>query len=266
MLLPMAVMALLHHERPDGSSHFDWMIQPDGPPTTPLITFRIERRLDDAGLESFRARPLPDHRYVYLSYQGPVSGGRGKVTRLLKLPCEILERSSDTFAVRVDLGQGPRTIAGERRGELFLFLVEDAASSSTSAEQPMPTQPPRGTDPPDEFAGDPFGEEPIPIEDGGADTSDANGGPSKIKPIRQALGGGRHEDDWARTPNVTGTGAIHVKSFHCKLTGDSLELLDQQVNEWLDAHPQYEVKFVTTSVGTWTGKSKEPNLIVNVWV
>ncbi|MBO6738671.1 MAG: hypothetical protein JJ916_02310 [Phycisphaerales bacterium] len=90
--------------------------------------------------------------------------------------------------------------------------------------------------------------------------------PSKIRTFEQKLGGGKHEDNWNRTPNATGTGAIHVKSFHCKLTGDSLDFLDQQINEWLDAHPQYEVKFVTTSIGTWTGKLKEPNLIVNVWV
>ncbi len=87
----------------------------------------------------------------------------------------------------------------------------------------------------------------------------------KIRSFSQQLGS-VHEETWNRTPNTTGTGAIHVKSFHCKLTGDSLTYLDDQINEWLDAHPQYEVKMVTTSIGLWTGKSKEPNLIVNVWV
>ncbi|GAB4385842.1 MAG: hypothetical protein Kow0022_13230 [Phycisphaerales bacterium] len=90
-------------------------------------------------------------------------------------------------------------------------------------------------------------------------------GSSKIRTFEQRLGA-KHADSWSRTPNTTGTGAIHVKSFHCKLTGDSLAFLDQQINEWLDANPEYEVKFVTTSVGIWTGKLKEPNLIVNVWV
>ena len=88
----------------------------------------------------------------------------------------------------------------------------------------------------------------------------------KIRAFEQKLGGGGHESKWKRQPNVTGTGAIHVKSFHCKLTGDSLEFLDMQVNEWLDEHPEYEVKQVTTSIGEWTGKMKEPALIVNVWV
>lgn len=89
---------------------------------------------------------------------------------------------------------------------------------------------------------------------------------SKIRAFEQKLSG-RHEDKgWNRTPNSPGTGAIHVKSFHCKLNAESLEFLDQQVNEWLDAHPQYEVKMVTSSVGDWTGKTREPNLVLQVWV
>src|ERR1043165_928937 len=36
----------------------------------------------------------------------------------------------------------------------------------------------------------------------------------------------RHEDSWARTPNTTGNGAIHVKTFHCKLTDDAIQYMD----------------------------------------
>lgn len=111
------------------------------------------------------------------------------------------------------------------------------------------------------------GDSPLPVTPAprpGLAPTDA--GSPKIRALDQKLGGLRHEDSWKRSPNVTGSGAIHVKSFHCKLTGDALENLDRQVNEWLDAHPQYEVKFVTTTVGEWTGKLKEPNLIMQVWV
>jgi hypothetical protein len=92
--------------------------------------------------------------------------------------------------------------------------------------------------------------------------------PAKIRAFDQKLGASAAKSDehWARQPVVTGTGASHVKSFHCKLTGESLEFLDRQINEWLDAHPNFEVKFVTSSVGDWTGKLKEPNLILQVWV
>ncbi len=76
----------------------------------------------------------------------------------------------------------------------------------------------------------------------------------------------RHEDRWSRSPNTTGFGAIHVKTFHAKLTSDALVYMDQCINEWLDAHPQYEVKFVSSTVGTLTGKIKEPNIICQVWV
>lgn len=76
----------------------------------------------------------------------------------------------------------------------------------------------------------------------------------------------RHEESWSRTPNTTGAGAIHVKTFHCKLTEDALLYMDQLINEWLDAHPQYEVKFVSSTIGTFTGKLKEPALICQVWV
>lgn len=89
---------------------------------------------------------------------------------------------------------------------------------------------------------------------------------SKITQFEQRFSAKRHEDSWKRSPNANGTGAIHVKSFHCKLVGESLEFLDQQINEWLDAHPQYEVKFVNATVGEWTGKLKEPNLVIQVWV
>jgi hypothetical protein len=91
--------------------------------------------------------------------------------------------------------------------------------------------------------------------------------PSKIIVKEQTMGKAtRHEDKWSRTPNATGTGAIHVRTFHSRLSTESVEYLDVQINEWLDAHPQYEVKFVTTAIGDWQGKLKEPNLIVQVWV
>lgn len=90
--------------------------------------------------------------------------------------------------------------------------------------------------------------------------------PSPPKVIRSFGDRKRHEDSWTRTPNTTGTGAIHVKTFHCKLTDEALVFIDQMINEWLDAHPQYEVKFVSSSIGDFTSKLKEPHLIVQVWV
>ena len=101
--------------------------------------------------------------------------------------------------------------------------------------------------------------EPVPV----VEASGPSTGSSKIRAIEKKK---RHEEEWDRTPNTTGTGAIHVKTFHGKLTDDALVYMDQCINEWLDAHPQYEVKFVNSTVGTLTGKLKEPHLITQVWV
>ncbi|MGH7242151.1 MAG: hypothetical protein ACREJD_01890 [Phycisphaerales bacterium] len=88
----------------------------------------------------------------------------------------------------------------------------------------------------------------------------------KITAFEQKGGIGRTEDSWQRKSNKTGVGATHVKTFHAKLTGESLEFLDKQINDWMDAHPDHEVKFSTSTVGEWTGKLREPNVIIQVWV
>lgn len=90
--------------------------------------------------------------------------------------------------------------------------------------------------------------------------------PSKIRAFAQSMAVTHATDGWNRQPFQPKTGAMHVKSFHCKLTGESLEFLDKQINDWLDAHPDYEVKMVTGTVGDWTGKLREPNLILQLWV
>ncbi|MFG0328049.1 MAG: hypothetical protein ACF8SC_12375 [Phycisphaerales bacterium JB037] len=115
---------------------------------------------------------------------------------------------------------------------------------------------------PDSESSIPVGGKPEPVIQPGPRL---DAGSPKIRAFGQALGQ-KHEDTWNRTPNATGTGAIHVKSFHCKMTDEGLHHLDSQINEWLDAHPQYEVKLVTSSIGDWKGKITEPNLIVQVWV
>lgn len=74
---------ILRHELPDGSHHFDWMIASDPEGAGPLITFRLDQVLDELRPgESLRAERIADHRPHYLSYEGPVSGGRGKVWRM----------------------------------------------------------------------------------------------------------------------------------------------------------------------------------------
>ncbi|MHC5113136.1 MAG: hypothetical protein ACYTGP_01750 [Planctomycetota bacterium] len=74
---------LLRHELPGGGEHVDWMIATDDEHLEPLISFRLDRRLDDlAPGDRLDAERTPDHRPAYLTYEGPVSGDRGTVRRL----------------------------------------------------------------------------------------------------------------------------------------------------------------------------------------
>lgn len=75
-----------------------------------------------------------------------------------------------------------------------------------------------------------------------------------------------HQESQKRTPNADGTGASHVRTFVSKLRLDAVEHMDEQINEWLDEHPDYEVKFVSTGVGTLIGKIPEPAMFMSIWV
>ena len=71
---------------------------------------------------------------------------------------------------------------------------------------------------------------------------------------------------WKRKPVMTGQGACHVRTFVTKLRLDAIDHLDEQINAWLDENPEYEIKFVSTTVGILVGKVQEQALFVNVWV
>jgi hypothetical protein len=71
--------------------------------------------------------------------------------------------------------------------------------------------------------------------------------------------------DFKRKCVSTGTGACRMKTFHGKLSDQGMQYLDDAVNDWLDNHPEVEVKFVTSSVGVFEGKIREPALVLNLW-
>jgi hypothetical protein len=75
------------------------------------------------------------------------------------------------------------------------------------------------------------------------------------------------ETGWKRHAQLTGQGATHVKSFHCKLQGEALAHLDEQINAWIESHEDCEIKLVTTQVGEWSDTlGKACHLIVQIWV
>ncbi|MFI4861705.1 MAG: hypothetical protein ACIAXF_13625 [Phycisphaerales bacterium JB063] len=109
-------------------------------------------------------------------------------------------------------------------------------------------------------------DELAPLEVKGVVDNDDASAQAASRKIRQFAQRKVHEEHWNRKPNITGEGAIHVKTFVAKLRIEAIEYLDEQVNEWLDAHPEYEVKQVTTTVGKLVGKNTEDAIFMSVWV
>lgn len=80
---------LLRHHTPDGRWHLDWLLErppprsglQDDDPT--LLSFRIEPDTGDPRVpRAFEADAMPDHRRLYLTFEGPLSDGRGRVEQL----------------------------------------------------------------------------------------------------------------------------------------------------------------------------------------
>lgn len=73
--------------------HFDLMLEPSSEAS--LWTWAVEQNIFNADRKSFRcnADRLPDHRRVYLDFEGAVSGGRGTVKRVASGTFRLLESS-----------------------------------------------------------------------------------------------------------------------------------------------------------------------------
>lgn len=128
---PESRSVLLEHATADGSVHLDWLIERPGlADEHRLIAFRCST--DPAPGPPWIGERLPDHRAVYLEYEGPISGGRGVVRRLWSRSCRGLEIAPARIALHLgdgetrielipDPDQGPavwimRSIPGNRPG------------------------------------------------------------------------------------------------------------------------------------------------------
>lgn len=113
----MTPCVLLRHDEPGGGWHFDWLMarwEGDRDGAGPLICFRTHVRPDEAGIIEFKCQRLVDHRSLYLSYEGPVSGDRGSVRRVANGWCIIDDEEPNRFVVHVTLGGMPRRLIGTR--------------------------------------------------------------------------------------------------------------------------------------------------------
>lgn len=105
--------------------------------------------------------------------------------------------------------------------------------------------------------------DPIGLVDDEPTPAAATEAAKKIKAF--GAGTAQKSHDWKRKTTANGTGAVRCRSFHGKLSDQGLGFMDDMINEWLDSHPDVEVKFVTSTVGQYEGKIREPALVLNLW-
>ncbi len=90
---------------------------------------------------------------------------------------------------------------------------------------------------------------------------------SKIHGFSGTKMGDSGESKWKRSLNKNGAGATHVRTFTGSLSAQGLEYMDQHINEWLDSHPDAEVKFAQLQIGNMpTATGREPAMIAQVWI
>lgn len=96
----MQQYVILRHDFPE--VHWDLMLEEAGV----LKTWRlpeppaIDAASDETSLDLV-AESLPDHRLVYLEYEGPVSGERGTVTRWDKGSFTLLEKKEGLYVALI---------------------------------------------------------------------------------------------------------------------------------------------------------------------
>ena len=70
---------------------------------------------------------------------------------------------------------------------------------------------------------------------------------------------------YKRPLNKSGQGASRMRIFHAKMSDAGVRNVETLLNDWLDANPDVEIKFATSTVGLWEGKHAETHLILNVY-
>lgn len=94
---------ILRHHFPDGGNseffdHFDLMLEQD----SKLATWQLAAI--PSLNEAVPAKRLPDHRNVYLDYEGPVSGDRGSVEQVMSGTYDICQTSDSCLEILMTSG------------------------------------------------------------------------------------------------------------------------------------------------------------------
>ena len=93
------MFVLLEHQT-DSGVHWDLMIETPG--RDRLATWRLARNPIALPDEAIAAEPIGDHRRTYLDYEGELSDGRGRVTRVDGGESRIVEQSAHRLVMKLD--------------------------------------------------------------------------------------------------------------------------------------------------------------------
>jgi hypothetical protein len=100
---PSLQFVVLYHQFPPGSvreSHWDLLLEQPQPESHLLLTFEVSTPPRDWGKPT-SAKRLPDHRSIYLSYVGPVSGNRGTVSQALQGDAQWVSRTESLLVLNL---------------------------------------------------------------------------------------------------------------------------------------------------------------------
>ena len=75
-----------------------------------------------------------------------------------------------------------------------------------------------------------------------------------------------HDDSRYKRPLLRdGEGATRCRTFHSRLNDSAIAYMNDQLNAWVDSHPEIIIKFGTATIGVFEGKHSEPNLILTIF-
>ncbi len=113
---------VLRHDQPGDAWHHDLLLERPprssqaaaDPDDRRLIAFRVAPPPHEPATTRAEATRLPDHRALYLDYEGPLTRGRGAVRRLATGRVRSLHEAPSSIAAAIDFPQGSVALQGER--------------------------------------------------------------------------------------------------------------------------------------------------------
>ena len=127
---------VLHHQLPADSgrsSHWDLLLQQTPEFGSGLLTFEVSVPPKEWGISTF-VKKLPNHRPLYLHYEGHLSDNRGSVTRILSgtIQWQVLTEELLILDVQSDASSAAISSGADRdftiQGELRVSKIGDQIS------------------------------------------------------------------------------------------------------------------------------------------